>query len=37
VRSRDCVSRAAAESLRDRAVATGFRGVFLVRYVERRR
>lgn len=31
VRSRDCLSRTAAESLRDRAVASGFKGVFLVK------
>lgn len=31
VRTRDCLSRAAAESLRDRALASGFAGVFLVR------
>lgn len=32
VRTRDCLSRAAAESLRDRALASGFPGVFLVRF-----
>jgi len=31
VRTRDCLDRAAAESLRARALASGFRGVFLVR------
>lgn len=31
VRSRDCLSRRAAESLRDRAAQSGFPGVFLVR------
>ena len=36
VRTRDCLSRAAAESLRDRAADSGFKGVFLVRFVERR-
>ena len=30
VRSRDCMSRTSAESLRERATATGFKGVFLV-------
>lgn len=35
VRSKDCMSRAAAESLKARALATGFTGVFLVRYVTR--
>lgn len=34
VRTRDCLSRTAAESLRDRAIASGFKGVFLVRFVE---
>jgi hypothetical protein len=36
VRTRECYSRTAAESLRDRATASGFKGVFLVRYVEHR-
>ena len=31
VRSGPCLQRVAAEALRDRAVASGFRGVFLVR------
>ncbi|MCC6349774.1 MAG: hypothetical protein IT347_09315 [Candidatus Eisenbacteria bacterium] len=31
VRTRDCLSREAAASLRDRATASGFKGVFLVR------
>ena len=31
VRSRDCLSKTAAESLRERANASGFKGVFLVR------
>lgn len=31
VRSRDCLSHTAAESLRERANASGFKGVFLVR------
>jgi hypothetical protein len=35
VRSRECFGRAAAESLRDRAIASGFNGVFLVRFIER--
>ena len=35
VRTRDCLGRKAAESVRDRAVASGFKGVFLVRYVEK--
>ena len=34
VRSTECLGRAAAESLRDRAVASGFTGVFLVRSTE---
>ena len=37
VRSEECLPRAAADALRDRAVASGFNGVFLVREVRRRR
>ena len=36
VRTSDCMSRTAAESLKSRALASGFQGVFLVRYVGRR-
>ena len=36
VRTRDCLQRAAAQGLRDRAIVSGFKGVFLVRVVERR-
>jgi hypothetical protein len=36
VRSRDCLPRPVAETLRDRAIASGFQGVFLVRFVEPR-
>ncbi len=35
VRTQDCVNRATAESLKARALASGFQGVFLVRYVKR--
>jgi len=37
VRSEECLPRAAANALRDRAVASGFNGVFLVREVRPRR
>ena len=37
VRSKQCLSRTAAESLRHRAVASGFKGVFLVPTAEPRR
>lgn len=37
VRSTECLPRAAADALRDRAVASGFNGVFLVREVRRSR
>lgn len=37
VRSEACLPRAAADALRDRAVASGFNGVFLVREVRPRR
>jgi hypothetical protein len=36
VRSKACMDRAAAESLRARAVASGFKGVFLSPTVERK-
>lgn len=35
VRTQDCVNRTTAESLKARALASGFQGVFLVRYVKR--
>ncbi|MFN8587763.1 MAG: SPOR domain-containing protein [Candidatus Eisenbacteria bacterium] len=35
VRTQDCVGRGTAESLKARAIASGFQGVFLVRYVKR--
>lgn len=35
VRTQDCVNRTTAESLKARALASGFPGVFLVRYVKR--
>lgn len=37
VRSEECLPRAAADALRDRAVASGFNGVFLVREVRKPR
>ncbi len=36
VRSRDCLSREAAESLKARAIESGFKGAFLVRLVTKR-
>lgn len=35
VRTQDCVNRTTAESLKARALASGFQGVFLVRYIKR--